>query len=200
MMRAIVFDLFGVIRPDALEATYRHFGGDPVRDGQFIHDTIVAANRGIIPNSRSVLAERLGTSVAEWKQEFDEFGGNDQRVLDFIIELRARGYKVGLLTNVSRGRMPELFGPGELEKYFDTVVASGDVGYAKPEAQAYEVTADRLSVRLGECVMIDDREEYCIGARGVGMRAILYVDFQQMRSELEALLGQEHAAPRAKTP
>jgi FMN phosphatase YigB (HAD superfamily) len=39
--------------------------------------------------------------------------------------------------------------------------------------------------------MIDDREEYCLGATGVGMQAILYSSFDQMKSEMEAILKQD---------
>jgi HAD superfamily hydrolase (TIGR01549 family) len=185
MIKAIIFDLFGVIRPDPLVATYRYFGGDPEKDAYFINDTIDAANRGTIPNSRSVFARHFGITVEQW-MEIGDKAGNDQRVLQYVLHLR-QTYKTGLLTNISRGRLPELFKPGELEKYFDAVVGSGDVGFAKPEAQAYEIMADRLKVRLDECVMIDDREEYLVGARGVGMRAILYGSLPQLKQELGKL-------------
>jgi HAD superfamily hydrolase (TIGR01509 family) len=77
----------------------------------------------------------------------------------------------------------------ELADLFDVVVASGDIGYAKPEAAAYEITADRLGVRLDECVFVDDREPYCEAARGVGMQAIVYRDFAQFQAELQAMLA-----------
>ena len=50
--------------------------------------------------------------------------------------------------------------------------------------------ADRLDVRLVECVMIDDREDYCVGARGVGMQAIQYKSFGQMQRELQQVLAE----------
>ena len=187
MIKAIIFDCFGVIRPDRLTMLYKQFGGDPVADEPFIHDTVQAANRGLIPSSRSIFAKRLGITEAQWISAFDGNDRNDQQVLDYVLSLR-RHYKTALLSNISRGRLPELFQPGELEKYFDVAVGSGDVGYAKPEAQAYEITADKLGVRLSECVMIDDQEAYCQGARGVGLQAILYTDFNQAKHELERIL------------
>jgi HAD superfamily hydrolase (TIGR01509 family) len=186
-IRAIIFDCFGVLRPDILLATYRKFGGDAEKDAQFIHDTMLAANRGIIPSSREVYAKHLGITVKEWIASFDG-PENDQELLDYILTLRPK-YKVGLLSNAGKGRMTELFGDDELQRHFDTVVVSGEIGYAKPEAQAYEIVADRLGVRLNECIFTDDREEYIDGARAVGMQAILYKDFAQFRHELEKLLA-----------
>src|SRR6185369_3482431 len=97
----------------------------------------------------------------------------DLELLEYIAELRTQ-YKIGMLSNIGRGGLERRFAPGELDRYFDVVVVSGDIGYAKPEAEAYEITADRLGVRLDECVFTDDREGYCEAARGVGMQAISY--------------------------
>ncbi len=186
-VRAIIFDCFGVLRPDMLELNYRKFGGDPQKDAQFIHDTMLASNRGVIPNSRSVYAERLGISADEWAAAFDG-QQTDQELFDYILTLK-QSYKIGLLSNASKGQMQELFSETELKGHFDAVVVSGDIGYAKPEAQAYEIVADRLGVRLDECIFTDDREEYIEGARAVGMQAILYKNFAQFRRELGSLLA-----------
>ena len=135
MIRAIIFDLFGVIRPDNLPMAYRKFGGDPERDVQFIEDTIGAANHGLIPSSAAVFAEHLGIDTQEWIDTVVGDLGNDPQVLAYANGLRQH-YKVGLLTNVGKGRLQSLLSPGELG-VFDAAVSSGDIGYAKPEAPAY---------------------------------------------------------------
>ncbi len=126
---------------------------------------------------------------------FDCFGvlitdreGKNQELLDYIVDLR-KNYKTGLLSNISIGGLGARFSPEELTHHFDAVVASGEIGYAKPEAQAYEITADKLGARLDECVFIDDREDYCAGAKGVGMQAVLYQSFDQMKQDLSRLLA-----------
>jgi HAD superfamily hydrolase (TIGR01509 family) len=185
-VQAIIFDFFGVMRPDNLLMAYRKFGGDPDKDAKFIHDTIAASSRGLIPSSAKVFAEHLSIDEAAWREAVIDSRGNDQELLAYVRELR-KHYKVGVLSNIGKGRVHELFSPEE-QKMFDAIVTSGDVGYAKPEAQAYEIAADRLGVRLEECIFTDDREEYIEGARAVGMQAILYQNFAQFRRELEKLL------------
>lgn len=187
MIKAIIFDLFGVIRPDNLTMTYRHFGGDPVEDALFIHDTIEATNRGIGPRARIVFAEHFNIAPEQWMDVFEGSVDNDQQVLDYIRQLRDH-YKVALLSNISRGRLPELFKPGELETYFDITIGSGDIGYAKPEARAYETAAEMLYVRLDECVMVDDRQEYVDGARAAGMQAVLYTSLPQVKGTLQQII------------
>jgi HAD superfamily hydrolase (TIGR01509 family) len=72
---------------------------------------------------------------------------------------------------------------------FDVVVVSGEVGFAKPDREIYHHTADLLEVEPAECVFIDDRQAYVSGAEQAGMQAILYQDFEQMKTELEKILA-----------
>lgn len=133
------------------------------------------------------LAALFGLTLENYRAYLAAGEIKDQRVLEYAAQLRA-SYKTALLSNVSPGGLARRFQPGELEQSFDLVVTSGEVGYAKPEPRAYELTAERLGVRLDACVMIDDRETYCLGAQGVGMRAIQYADFNSMKESLTALL------------
>ena len=112
----------------------------------------------------------------------------NQQLMDYIIDLK-RQYKIGLLSNIVGGGLEVRFSLEEIKTHFDAIAGSGDIGYAKPEAQAYEIIANRLDVRLDECIMIDDQEGYCQGAIGVGMQAIQYVSFEQMKRELEQIIS-----------
>jgi HAD superfamily hydrolase (TIGR01509 family) len=191
MVKAIIFDYYGVIQPDALASTYSHFGGDPGTDAQFIADTIYAANMGHIPGSRWVFAKRLGVSVDEWMHELKARAKRDPDLLAYILELR-QSYKTGLLSNVGRGGLQVLWGEDELETYFDAAIASGDVGMAKPDLRIFRLMAERLGVDPSECVLTDDQPAYCDRARSIGMQAIHYRHFKQFKHELQALLKAEH--------
>lgn len=187
MIKAIIFDCFGVIRVDATVIAYKKLGGDIEKNDDFVRDTMAKANAGLIPNASSVISEHLSVSEDTWRKTVQNSSVIDQEVLDYAKSLRKK-YKTAMLSNIGRGSLKLWFEPGELDKYFDIVVGSGDIGFAKPEPEAYEITADKLGVRLEECVMIDDRLELCEGARSVGMKAIMYQNFKQMKSDLEKLL------------
>jgi len=190
MTRAVICDLFGVLVTDALENIIAGMRAtDPVKVREIV-ETITAANKGIISSedSRNAVAKVLGITTDAYVQRIREGEIKNRQLLDYIASLRPN-YKTALLSNTSSRGIEVRFMPEELAAHFDVVVASGAIGYAKPEAQAYEITADKLGVRLNECVMIDDRESYCLGAQGVGMQAILYTDFQQTKNELEGMLG-----------
>ena len=189
MIRAIIFDYFGVIQPDVLPATYRSFGGDPDKDAQFLHETIQAVSQGYIKSSRPVIAKQLGITVDDWVTALNKRRGHDPELLAYILQLRKQ-YKIGLLSNIGPGGLQVMWPKGELKKYFDVTIASGDVGHIKPEPEIYQLMATRLGVEPTECVMIDDLEKHCVGARNAGMQAIQYSHFAQCRAELEKLLSQ----------
>jgi FMN phosphatase YigB (HAD superfamily) len=193
MVKAIIFDCFGVIRVDATNIAYKKLGGDTEKDYQFIRDIIAKSNAGLIPSAAPAFAKRLGVSEEKWRETVSQSSVIDYEILEYIKKLR-KNYKTAMLSNVIKGGLEIWFEPGFLEEYFDVCVASGDVGFAKPEPQAYEIVADELSARLEECVMIDDRLELCEGAVAVGMRAIMYKDLKQLKKDLNQLLaaGADH--------
>lgn len=189
MIKAIIFDCFGVVVSDTFDALIDDLNLSK-SDVEKISSLLDKSNKGTIAPEeyRAAAAKIVNLPVEEYTERMRRNVKNYQ-LLSYIEELR-KSYKVAMLSNVgSRDSLESRFDKGELERRFDVVVASAEIGFAKPEAQAYEITASDLGVLLRECVMIDDREQYCDGARGVGMKAILYQTFEGMKKELEQILS-----------
>ena len=189
MIRAVIFDCFGVLMVDSFEhmlAPVRE--RDPALVARILAIS-AANNRGQLSPSqaRNKTAKLLGLTPEEFEQQKSAGEVRNNDVLDFAASLRAE-YKTAMLSNVGSAGLTRRFVAGELEEYFDVVVASSDIGFAKPEPEAYEIVAERLGVRADECVMIDDREEYCAGARAVGMQAICFESLAQLKREFVPLL------------
>lgn len=190
MIRALIFDYFGVIRTSGLRAAYTALGGDLAKDETFVADVTTAANYGFITDADEQLAAYLGVTVEQWRQKLIDMHGNDAVLLSYIADVHARQqFKTGLLSNAGAGSLTDYFAPGELEQYFDAALTSGDAGYSKPEAAFYRLMAEKLGVTPEECVMIDDRHEFCLGAERTGMKSIEYRHFEQFRTELDAILS-----------
>ena len=88
-----------------------------------------------------------------------------------LAETRRRGYKVGLVSNLSRSDTLWLY-EFELDSHFDALVLSCEVGAAKPEPEIYRVAAERLGVAPEQCVFVDDMPSYIAGAKSVGMTGV----------------------------
>ena len=190
MIKAIIFDLFGVLTTDALSSIVTDLKVTDSDKAEHIIKLVAAASRGLIEPgvSRAAVADELGITLDEYSKRIKNGEIRNQQLLNYIKKLRPH-YKTALLSNVISGGIDVRFSREELTMYFDVVVASGDIGYAKPEARAYEITADKLGIRLNECIFIDDIQRYCDGAEAVGMRAILYKSVEELKSELNRVLA-----------
>lgn len=88
-----------------------------------------------------------------------------------LVALRQRGYRLGLLSNLSRSDtvwLREL----ELDSFFDATALSCEVGALKPEPEIYLVAAERLGVRPEECVLVDDIPLNVAAGKAVGMAGV----------------------------
>lgn len=90
-------------------------------------------------------------------------------------ELKARGYKIGLLTNAFQPmwmRDVELVEYGLID-FLDARVTSGDVGYIKPHPAIYKHLAELIGVSPLDCVFVGDHPAYDIkGAKLSGMTSV----------------------------
>ncbi len=189
MIKAIIFDLFGVVITDGFGTVLNEVRQQDENKALSISEVVEKANRGEISTDalRSTNSKTLGLTVDEYVYRIRSKEVINQELLDYIKQLR-KDYKIGLLSNVGSGGIAQRLSKELLDEHFDVAVASSDIGYAKPEAQAFEITADRLGVRYDECVMVDDKEEYCSGAVGVGMQSIQYKNFQQFKNDLYSII------------
>jgi putative hydrolase of the HAD superfamily len=112
----------------------------------------------------------------------------NERMIEYMRELRRRGYKLAICTNnvrewerLWRAKLP-------VDEIFDVVVDSAFVGTRKPEPQIYEITLDRLEVSAGAAVFVDDVELNCAAARELGLSAVWFQSTEQAIDEVERAL------------
>ncbi len=190
MIKAIIFDCFGVIVGRGFNYTFTVAGGDPKQDKQFLDDMLRSANLGLISEkdfNRS-MAKQLGLSDSEWQAARKRAELADNDLLDYISELR-RDYKTALLSNSNKGVLSQKVGEANLERCFDEVVCSAEVGLIKPNSDIYELTAKRLGVAARECVFIDDHESFVRAAEEVGMKGITYQDLDTLKADLNYIIS-----------
>lgn len=175
---------------DALKLVIDELDIENAALSQQIMDIIHANNRGLLDNSESnkQIADLLGIGVDEWRGRIEHGEVKDEHVLAYARELRSRGYKTALLSNIGQESLSRRFSAEELQADFDVVVASGDVGFMKPDPEIYEHTTRLLGVDSSACVMVDDREAHCAGARAVGMQAVCYDNLREAKQSIERLL------------
>jgi len=100
-------------------------------------------------------------------------------------------YRVALLSNAFPAQVEtilEQYGV-DVESEFDVYVNSAVVGLSKPDPSIYHLTLQRLQVRPGQAVFLDDTLRNVDSAREIGIHAIQFVDPETSLANLEALLG-----------
>lgn len=73
-----------------------------------------------------------------------------------------------------------------LSRYLDWTGVSCETGVRKPLPAAYLGAAAAIGREPGACLLVDDREANCDGARAVGMPSVLFEDAAALRRELTA--------------
>lgn len=193
MIKAIIFDYYGVLLANTHSQRLGRLRQTSPEKADEFSAVNRAADRGIISQqeSRERMAELFGISYHELLAEYANGEQPNESLISYIENELKPNYKIGLLSNsTSREQLDVRFSEGRLDAIFDTVVSSGEIGYIKPQPEAYISTAAKLGVLPEECVMVDDVQEFCDGAAAVGMQAIHFTDTNQIANDLSYLIDQ----------
>jgi FMN phosphatase YigB (HAD superfamily) len=190
MVKAVIFDCFGVIVGKGFNYTYSLAGGDPLKDKMFIENILAQANLGLISDDdfRNALANNLGIPLSKWSETVQKADLPDETLLSYIKNNLRPKYKTAILSNANNGVIERKIGENNIEECFDVVVVSADVGLVKPDPRIYQITLDRLGVESSECILVDDRQIFLDQANRMGMKSLLFKDFNSFKSEIERLL------------
>jgi putative hydrolase of the HAD superfamily len=108
-------------------------------------------------------------------------------MVEILHEVRRKGYKVYILSNMPREMHQELLQLHDFFKYFDGQLYSYEAGAIKPQPQIYEILLSNYKLRGHESLFIDDREENIRAAKAFGIEGIVCQNPSQVRSELQLL-------------
>jgi HAD superfamily hydrolase (TIGR01509 family) len=190
MIRAIIFDCFGVLTTDSWGPFRRkHFGHDPKLMDE-VSEKFRAVDAGLV-KYEDFLTEiaTLGKfTTQEARTELDK-NIADKELFDYLRASLKPHYKIGMLSNAGENWLPQLFSEEEIA-FFDVVALSYETGIVKPDPRAYANVSKLIGVEPQECVFIDDQVRYCAGAEDVGMKAIVYRNLEQLKTDLPPLLKQ----------
>src|SRR4051794_37978902 len=110
MIRAIIFDCFGVLTSDAwLPFKRRHFGDDPDRQAQAT-DLNKQVDAGLADYNDFIagVAGLAGMTSAQARAEIENNVANEE-LFGYIEQRLAGSYKLGLLSNAGANWLDELF-------------------------------------------------------------------------------------------
>lgn len=188
MIKALIFDFFGVLANEgtvSFAKTYYPNDKEKLTRTYQLQDKL---NLAVLTYREYVdeLAKLSGVDGAEVIRHLESHQANDQ-LLGYIREQLKPKYKIGMLSNAGGDWAYEILSKEDIA-LFDDIVLSYKTGFIKPEPEIYRLALENLGVRPSESVFVDDVQRYCEGAEELGIRAVLYRDFEQMKAELEKML------------
>jgi len=89
-----------------------------------------------------------------------------------VRELHANGLALAIATSAVRGEIEEILRRTGLRDCFAVIVDGSEVTRAKPDPEAYLVTAKKLGVGAEECVVFEDSAIGVQAAKAAGARCI----------------------------
>ena len=94
--------------------------------------------------------------------------------VDLLTHLQEKQIAIGILTNGSSEYQWEKLRSSSLNRYFEHVLVSEEIGIAKPSPEPYRLIAELLDVSVGDCLFVGDTPHTDIlGAKNAGMDSLL---------------------------
>ena len=116
------------------------------------------------------VAHALGDAFTRTRSERMHFFPGARETL---LELRARGHRLALLTNGGALFQREKIERFALAPLFDVVLVEGELGFGKPDPRVFERALRALGATPHEALMTgNDLRSDILGARGAGIRAV----------------------------
>jgi putative hydrolase of the HAD superfamily len=192
-IRAVLFDVGGVLSADMIDRKL----SDLARRHAVAEERLLAAASSRRPRAdlgqisdgefwRLVLDE-VGVAARHEDLEIESYLTPIEGTLEIARQLKAQGLRVGILSNDSHEMALARRRKHGFDALFDPILISSAIGQLKPSPGIYDSALERLGLEGERCLFIDNREDNVEGARGRGMRAILFVAPDQLRRELAGL-------------
>lgn len=197
MIKNVIFDVGGVLVDFRWRALMADLGMSIERQDEF--EKKVFGSKWWAELDRGALAEeyvvgKLRESISDHIDAFELIWANQEYLVEsfdyspiWMDELKAKGLKIYLLSNYPKSifNLHEEKGKFNFIDRIDGKVVSGFVGMAKPDEDIYRCLVDKYGLKAEECVFIDDRDENIQTAKVLGMKGIVFKDYEQARAELE---------------
>lgn len=189
MIRAVLFDLDGVIRhfpsTPALEIE-RRFGlsRGSLDAAAFAEPLITEVTTGRISRAEwvSLVGAAVGSPAAavEWGTQRGEV---DAGALDLLTGLRAAGLVTAILTN-GTDTVPQELDELSVTGRVDAIFNSASIGYRKPDPRAFRHVLDSLDMDGSEVFFTDDSRNNVSGAAALGLTVHLFDGLVGLRTAL----------------
>lgn len=198
MIKAIIFDFAGPIMIwDNKEIFKKHeiknsFKADSISNvmDKYLHGGNLGEYDDIFDFYKKTKPE-INLTAEELNEIFKEANSTLRvrpEMISYIKTLKEK-YKIAILSNFTSGLKEFLKDVLNINHLFDIVVSSYNLRISKPNPEIYLHTLEKLNVKPEEAVFIDDMERNVLAAEVLGIKGIVFQDFNQFKKDLNKILN-----------
>jgi 2-haloacid dehalogenase/putative hydrolase of the HAD superfamily len=182
--KAVLFDYGNVLVRWDPRTLYRKLFSDPAEMDRFLAEVCTPdwhlqhdlGEPMVETTARHIAAHpEYAAAIRAWADRFGEMiDGEIEGAADLIDALRAQGFKIGVLTNMPADKAWDCLKVWRRWEQFDTVVVTGFLKTAKPQAHAYRVALAALETEPANTFFVDDSPKNTAAANALGMPTHLF--------------------------
>jgi len=194
-IKAIIFDLGGVILKNTAEAVYEELAralSINFRDlkklqnkykDQMSKGEVSAQEFADTTKNNFNLQENV---LLKWKEAYLKVMPINRELIGLVEKLKLK-YQVGIISNV-----PELHAQINKERgifsRFNPALISCEIGLIKPQKEIFDLALKLMKLKAEECIFIDDRTKHLEVPKNMGFKIIHYKNNGQLIKELKELI------------
>jgi HAD superfamily hydrolase (TIGR01509 family) len=191
MIKLIVFDLGGVLFNGGYADTCKFLAQKFNRDWKELYSVFyekyfnLAAIRKITQQEaweKSIEETDMRIDVEELKKIHYSFMSLNFVMVEFVKKLKIN---YSILTKNTRDQFNDINKILDFDKHFKNIINTWEINLPKASKETILYVCEKFSVKPGEIIYIDDQEENLVDAEELGVKTILYKDFEQFERAWE---------------
>ena len=209
MIKTVIFDIGNVLTDFGWQSFFAGLGYDEKMSARLARATVQSDDwkeydRGCLSDGEvlQLFLENDPELEADIRRSQEDLHGILLRrayAADWVRELKAQGYQVLVLSNISDKVMRECAEALDFMELVDGGILSYQERLLKPMPEIYGLLVERYHLIPEECVFLDDTRENAEAAEKLGIHAIWFRNRQQAEEELLALGVGENGVSASKT-
>lgn len=179
--KIIAFDFFGVICSEVAPFWFQKFF--PKEKAYKLKDEYLqSADLGKISLDSlfSNLEELTGETPEQIQKDWISLARIDNDVVSLIQSLQ-KEYKIVLFSNAVPKFLRQILKENDLEKLFDSIIISSEIGVAKPDPAFFKKALDIIEASPEDIFFIDDNLENVKEAEKLGIQAAVFKDIETLK-------------------
>lgn len=194
MIKAIIFDMGGVILVNKVEKVYEKLAEmlkinyQDLKDLQQKHKEDILSGRMSSARFEELVKKEFKLNygvIKKWREAYLAVMSVNEELLSLAKKLK-KEYKIAVISNI-----PDLHAQINKERnifsYFNPCLISCEIGLIKPQKEIFELSLKKLKLKANECIFIDDREEHLNIPKNMGFHIIYFKNNRKLIKDLKAL-------------